>query len=113
MPHLRKRYARPICQNLLKFSPIVGVFGHRQVGKTTLLEVLSGSYTSLDDLTAREQASQNPRAYLADALKVTKSGKPAAIDESLWCPELFPTLKEHVRTHKNPGQFRISGSVRL
>jgi predicted AAA+ superfamily ATPase len=113
MPHLRVRYAKPICETLLKFSPIVGVFGHRQVGKTTLLEEMAGSYASLDNQAFRDSASRNARFFIRDRQKDSPSGKPVALDESQWVPELFPALKEHVRTRKTPGQFLISGSVRF
>jgi predicted AAA+ superfamily ATPase len=36
-----------------------------------------------------------------------------AIDECQLSPMLFPALKEFVRTHKAPGQFLLSGSVRF
>ncbi len=38
---------------------------------------------------------------------------PAGIDECQPAPPLFPEVKEYVRTHKNPGQLILSGSVRF
>lgn len=46
MPHLRDRYAKAVIQKLLTHSPLVGLLGHRQVGKTTLLESMSTDYRS-------------------------------------------------------------------
>ena len=48
MPHLRKRHLEAILRKALGFSAIVGIIGHRQVGKTTLLEGLCASYETLD-----------------------------------------------------------------
>ena len=48
MPHLGKRYLVPLIQQLTKFSPITGILGHRQVGKTTLLEGFSDDFHTFD-----------------------------------------------------------------
>jgi predicted AAA+ superfamily ATPase len=89
-------------------SPIVGILGHRQVGKTTFIEHNSSSYTSFDDSEVLESASQHPKEFVANM-----RGLRSAIDESQLCPQIFSALKERVRVDKRPGQFVLSGSVRF
>lgn len=108
MAHQRPRHLQAFVTKLLKFSPIIGVLGHRQVGKTTLLTHIAKEYKTLDLQHNRQSAALDPMSFLA-ALKQ----HPSAIDEVQHCPELFPALKEWVRTHKKPGQFILSGSVRF
>lgn len=108
MPHLRKRHALAQLEKLTRFSPIIGLLGHRQVGKTTLLESFSKDYRSFDDFDERQSAAKNAKKYLS-LLKAEKT----VIDESQLVPELFPALKEAVRKNKSPGQYLLSGSVRF
>lgn len=56
MPHARDRYARAIIEKGISLSPLVGVVGHRQVGKTTLLEQLAKTYVTFDDRAALKLA---------------------------------------------------------
>ncbi len=112
MPHIRRRYIESILKNGLRHKGIVGVFGHRQVGKTTLLELLSKRYSTLDRRIELTRAEENPEAFLA-GLYGGPGGGPAAIDECQLSPILFPELKEFVRNHKEPGIFLLSGSVRF
>ena len=83
------------------------------MGKTTLIEEAAGAYVSLDDQDARSRATLDPKTFLRKEISRSPAGRPAGLDESQWVPELFPALKEHVRVHKRPGQFLISGSVRF
>lgn len=89
-------------------SPLVGLLGHRQVGKTTLLEKVGTGYSTLDQEVELSRLQKDLGAYLR-----THSGRPFAIDEAQLEPRLFPALKEWVRKHKKPGQFLLSGSVRF
>jgi transcription elongation GreA/GreB family factor len=66
MAHERVRHATDRLKQLLAFSPIVGVFGHRQVGKTTLISQHVKSYATLD-----------LRAQLERAEVVDPAGHPA------------------------------------
>jgi predicted AAA+ superfamily ATPase len=115
MPHQRTRYLTPMIKKGLTFKGIVGIFGHRQVGKTTLLEMLARRYATLDRTTELSQASENPAGFLHDLAKDSPKNPlaPIAIDECQLCPPLFPELKEWVRVHPNPGIFLLSGSVRF
>jgi predicted AAA+ superfamily ATPase len=50
MAHLQSRFATRHLKDALAFSPLVGVLGQRQVGKTTLVESLvNDHYVSSDD----------------------------------------------------------------
>ncbi len=108
MAHERKRYLYNLFQNSMKLSPLVGVVGHRQVGKTTFIESNCGAYYVVDTKSESQEARADPYAYLKK-----RAGKATALDECQIVPELFPELKEWVRTHKTPGQFILSGSVRF
>ncbi len=108
MAHLRKRYLEGVFETVSRFSSLVGVLGHRQVGKTTLLEQICKTYHTLDDASELESAQANAKKYLNK-----RQGHLVAIDECQLAPELFPALKEHVRINKQRGQFILSGSVRF
>lgn len=108
MPHFRPRHAKALFDNLKAFSPLVGVFGHRQVGKTTFLEQVCNSYSTFDDRATLAAAKIDAPAFLRAMGRI-----PAGIDECQLCEDLFPALKEHVRKHKQPGQIVLSGSVRF
>jgi predicted AAA+ superfamily ATPase len=108
MPHSRKRYLETMIKKCMAFSPLVGVLGYRQVGKTTLIEGLCKHYYTLDVKKENDAARFDPADYLEQ-----RKGKWVAIDECQSAPELFPELKEWVRKHKEPGQFILSGSVKF
>ncbi len=107
MPHLRERYLTSLIKTTLKASSIVGVVGHRQTGKTTLLEQLCAEYSTFDDELHLKLAQADPRGYLANRTS------PFGIDECQLAPEIFSALKEEVRVNKKMGRFLISGSVRF
>ncbi len=107
MPHVRQRYLAAAIPRALSHSPIVGILGQRQVGKTTLLESASAEYISFDRAAVLTQASADAERFLQG------HAVPFGIDEAQLCPPLFPALKEHVRVDKRKGQFLLSGSVRF
>ena len=111
MPHLRHRHASHLIDKLLGFSPLVGVLGHRQVGKTTLLEKHTTRYATLDIASDLKSANTESAEFLQKL--APKKGETTGIDETQLSPPLFPALKEWVRVHKRPGQFLLSGSVRF
>jgi predicted AAA+ superfamily ATPase len=107
MAHTRDRHIASVFKSILAHSPIVGLFGHRQVGKTTWISNVSKSYVTLDQLSEVSLLRSNPESYLLNRLH------PFAIDEAQTEPSLFPALKEAVRKNSKPGQFIITGSVRF
>src|SRR5690349_13769318 len=108
MPHARSRHLEPLLEHVAKLSPLVGLLGHRQVGKTTTLEKISKHYISLDDEIFLKEANASPAGFLA---QLGKRG--TAIDECQLSERLFPALKERVRKDRRPGQLFLSGSVRF
>jgi predicted AAA+ superfamily ATPase len=108
MPHFRKRHLFSQIQKGLKFSPLVALLGHRQVGKTTLSSHMSKSYYSLDLRVTRDLVLNDPTGFLESIDK-----HPTVLDESQLLPELFPAIKEQVRRNPRPGQFILTGSVRF
>ncbi len=108
MPHDKKRYLSKIIEHSLKHSPIVGVLGQRQTGKTTAVRHTVGkSYVTLDDPEQLAFARLQPKEFLKSDYETY------GIDECQLAPELFPALKFHVQNHKQKGQFIITGSVRF
>lgn len=108
VPHPRPRYLEKHIREGLTFSPIVGVLGQRQVGKTTMVEKIAGvHYLTLDDPAQLELATSHPDAFLS------QFGGLTAIDECQKAPPLFPSLKLIVKNHKRPGQFLLTGSIRF
>lgn len=108
MAHVRNRHLQKSLLHLAKVSPLVGLLGHRQVGKTTLLEGLAKRYLSLDDDQTLSAAENNPKEFLKELQAIG-----CAIDECQLSTKLFPALKERVRVDKRPGQFYLSGSIRF
>lgn len=108
MAHIRKRFIEQNLEKQLNFSPIVGVFGHRQVGKTTLLCSKVSDYITLDIRQNQDRVNSDPLGYLNGVTQF-----PFGIDEAQLTPDLFPALKEYVRLHPKPGRFLLSGSVRF
>ena len=84
--------------------------GPRQSGKTTMLKALAEKenigreYVSLDDLSTREMAKNDPKMFL----QLHKP--PILIDEVQYAPELFTYIKILIDEHHNPGDFWLTGS---
>ncbi len=84
--------------------------GPRQSGKTTMLKTLAErenigrEYVTLDDLTARDMAKNDPALFLQF------HKPPILIDEVQYAPELFTYIKIHIDEHQNPGDFWMTGS---
>lgn len=82
----------------------------RQSGKTTMLRELAKKegigrrYVTLDDLTERDMAKNDPALFLQ------LHQPPVLIDEVQYAPELFTYIKIHIDTYHNPGDFWLTGS---
>lgn len=95
---------------LSKEFPALLLTGPRQVGKTTMLQKLAREenngrrYVTLDDLTERQMAKNDPKMFF----QIHKP--PVFIDEVQYAPELFSYIKIHIDQHHRPGDFWMTGS---
>ena len=95
---------------LSKSDSAILVTGPRQAGKTTMLRSLAGKenigrkYVTLDDLTERDLARNDPSLFLQ------LHRPPVLIDEVQYAPELFTYIKIHIDEHHAPGDFWLTGS---
>lgn len=81
--------------------------GPRQVGKTTLLRQLSDPdrhYVTLDDLTERKLAREDPALFLQ------LHRCPVLIDEVQYAPELLSCIKIAIDSGAAPGAFWLTAS---
>lgn len=104
---------RAMEQTFLRLSrqfPALLLTGPRQVGKTTMLQKLASEenagreYVTLDDLTERQMARNDPKLFL----QIHKP--PVFIDEVQYAPELFTYIKIHVDANHRAGDFWLTGS---
>ena len=111
---LKREYLRLIEEKLQHF-PVVGLLGARQVGKTTLAQIIAASRPSLYlDLENYQDLAklENPIAYFE-----SHADKLIILDEVQRKPELFATLRGLVDKNRRAGhkygQFLILGSASL
>lgn len=109
MEYIRRHMEEQILELSKSYSAIL-VTGPRQAGKTTMLrslaekENIGREYVTLDDLTTRDMAKNDPALFL----QLHKP--PVLIDEVQYAPELFTYIKIHIDEHHNPGDFWMTGS---
>jgi len=87
--------------------PAVLLTGPRQVGKTTVLKHLckdERKYISLDDLSLRELANDDPKLFLS------RFKAPLLIDEIQYAPNLLPYIKIEIDKSKKKGMYWLTGS---
>ena len=108
-----KYISRHIEEQILKLSQSYSAIlltGPRQAGKTTMLrslaqkENIGREYVTLDDLTVRDMAKNDPALFL----QLHKP--PVLIDEVQYAPELFTYIKIHIDEYHNSGDFWMTGS---
>jgi predicted AAA+ superfamily ATPase len=87
--------------------PVVFLTGPRQSGKTTLARAAfpEFNYISLEDLQNRQEASEDPRAFLHRL----EGSKGAILDEVQRVPDLFSYLQGFVDDQRG-GPFVLTGS---
>ncbi len=106
----RDRFLEAEIRQALADTRVVGLFGARQTGKTTLAGHLSrraASYVTFDDLTVQETAKADPMAF-ARALP-----RGSVIDEVQRVPDILPAIKIIVDEDPRPGRFVLTGSANL
>ncbi|MCL2334828.1 MAG: ATP-binding protein [Endomicrobia bacterium] len=102
-----KRTMQPVIKKISKMFPVILLTGMRQVGKSTLFDLMKESgrkYVSLDNFEDRQLAKTNP------ALFIERYSPPVIIDEIQYAPELFSYIKIYVDSHKKDGDFWLTGS---
>lgn len=96
----------------LKDSPVVLINGARQVGKSTLVQMLlkkgyRATYLTLDESTTFSALHTDPRAFL-EAIDGN-----VIIDEVQRVPEVFRTIKALVDEKRTPGRYLLAGSANV
>lgn len=86
--------------------PVVTVFGPRQSGKTTLVQMSfpQKRYVSLEDPDVRMAAETDPRGFLAEM------PEGAVLDEVQRFPQLLSYIQGIVDQAQDPGMFILTGS---
>lgn len=112
MSTLLPRALEPRAQEILDFSPVLTLEGARQVGKSTLAQMLAASRPAtaitLDDPGAFAAARRDPRGFVDQAPDRT-----LIIDEIQRVPELTIAVKASVDRDRRPGRFILTGSSDL
>lgn len=109
MEYISRHIEKRILELSKSYSAIL-LTGPRQAGKTTMLrslaerENIGREYVTLDDLTTRDMAKNDPTLFLQ------LHEPPLLIDEVQYAPELFTYIKIHIDEHHNPGDFWMTGS---
>lgn len=106
---LQRWIASPLEESAAVF-PVVFLAGPRQVGKSTLMQMLleGGSvdqYLTLDNEFERSEAQTSPEQWIA-----TKQGR-VVIDEIQRAPDLLLAIKYAVDQDRQPGRFFLTGSA--
>lgn len=101
---------RDIEQSLLRFSkfPVVGLFGPRQSGKTTLMKKIFKNYTYLnfEKPDVLEFAQRDPEAFL----QKYENEHGLILDEFQHFPQLLSYIQIEADEKKRPGYFALTGS---
>jgi predicted AAA+ superfamily ATPase len=89
-----------------KVSPLIGIVGPRQSGKTTLAKEVFSKYTyvNLEQPDVRLYAQNDPKAFLS------QYDNHVILDEIQRVPELFSYLQVKVDNDKKMGQYILTGS---
>ncbi|HLC06745.1 MAG TPA: ATP-binding protein [Candidatus Babeliales bacterium] len=101
---------RDIHDTILRFAkfPVVGLFGPRQSGKTTLVKNIFKNYVYLnfEHPETLEFAKQDPKAFL----EKYENEHGIICDEFQHFPQLLSYIQLEVDTKKRPGYFVLTGS---
>ena len=103
-------FKRSLATALLRFRkfPVIGVFGPRQSGKTTLVRHVFDKHTYLnfEDPTIRAYAAENPRGFLREY--ENKHG--IILDEFQYVPTILSYIQLEADAKDRPGYFILTGS---
>lgn len=100
------RHAEQAVRKLSEMFGAVLVAGPRQVGKTTMLQRVTGDmeYVTLDDPIMLSGAIEGGNTFFKD------NPPPVFVDEIQKAPNLFPQIKLMIDRDKKKGQFFMCGS---
>lgn len=98
------RYANERVRAILADTPVLGIVGPRQSGKTTLAQSFGSDrrFISLDDPVTRNAALTDPVGLIRDVDR-------AIIDEIQRAPDLMLAIKQSVDADRRPGRFLVTG----
>lgn len=101
-----ERTAEKVIRKLSDQFKVLLVTGARQVGKSTVLRHCDNTrkYVTLDDLTERELATNEPKLFLQ------RHTPPVIIDEIQYAPQLLSYIKMAVDNTELKGQYWLTGS---
>ena len=106
------RNTESLGNQLLGHFPITVIQGARQVGKSTLAQILGkqrgAQYYSLDDVSVRDSLIADPVGFIDSHASQT-----LIIDEVQLLPELLRAVKASVDQDRRPGRFLLTGSANL
>ncbi len=110
MKKLYFRWQEKIVHEAMKPRRVLLLSGARQSGKTTLAKQIASqdtTYRTLDDLTIRQLAINDPEGFIKHA------GKMLIIDEVQRAPDLLSAIKLVVDENTDPGQYLLTGSTNI
>lgn len=105
-----KREISEKLKNISQMRKVVLITGARQVGKSTLVKELSDNdqtYITLDDLTIRDLAQNDPKLFL-----MNYPGR-LIIDEIQYAPNLLSYIKMEVDKSDEKGKYWLTGSQKF
>lgn len=100
------RHMEDTIRRVSKMFGAIMLTGSRQVGKTTLLKMVTDgiAYVTLDDPIMLQSAINEAGTFFMDL------PPPVFVDEIQYAPNLFPYIKMHIDREKRKGLFYLSGS---
>lgn len=102
--------SRDLKEALIRFAkfPVVGVFGPRQSGKTTLVKkhFKNHIYLNFEDPDIRDFATNDPRGFL----KANENPNGLILDEFQYVPQILSYIQLESDDKKRPGYFVLTGS---
>ena len=110
MTQLYTRWQKRVVEQAMTTRRVVLLAGARQCGKTTLAKQLISeeiAYLTLDDVTLKEAAENDPQSFVRHTLKTL------IIDEIQRVPSLLPAIKKVVDEETRPGQYLLTGSANI
>ncbi|MEN6320859.1 MAG: ATP-binding protein [Syntrophaceae bacterium] len=106
-----ERALRDTIISSLKKYPVVGILGPRQVGKTTLANMIRNNISGESIYLDLELPSDINKLQEAELYLDKSAGILVIIDEIQRMPSLFPLMRALVDKNRIPGRFLILGSA--